>query len=91
MNAIEWLLPELSQTRWMIHGFILLANLGLFLLTRPILNFIDGERDNATKLRLFRSLNVSILILQAIDFIFLSLNKTYENYFISVGFTLMAL
>ena len=91
MNSFEWLLPELSQTRWLIHGFILVANLGLFLLARPILSFIDGERDNATKLRLFRSLNVSILILQAIDFAFLSLNKSYENYFISVGFSLMAL
>jgi hypothetical protein len=51
---------------------------------------VDPGKDNETKISIFRTLNVLVLVLHAIDLVFLGLNKSYEHYFIRLGFSLMA-
>ena len=89
MFSLEWLIPELSQTKWLIHGLIFLTNISLLLFAEPILKLIEGERDSPTKLRIFRTLNILVLVLHAIDIGLLRISDSYENYFINVGLSLM--
>lgn len=89
MPDISWLTPELSQTEWFIHAVVLLANLSLLLLARPVLSLIDSGGDQDKRIKIFQTLNVLVLILHAIDLIFLRVSNSYENYFIRVGLSLM--
>lgn len=89
MNNIDWILPELSHTHWMLHILVFAINVGLLLAARPIVNLVDPDKNNETKVSIFRTLNVLVLVLHLIDLIFLSLNKSYENYFIRLGLSLM--
>jgi len=90
LYSLEWLVPELSQTKWLIHGLIFLTNISLLLFAEPILKLIEGERDSPTKLKIFRTLNILVLILHGIDIGLLRISDSYENYFINVGLSLMA-
>ena len=91
MHSLEWLLPQLSQAQWLIHGLIFLTNICLLVFAQPILKLVDGERDSLTKLKIFRTLNILVLALHTLDLALLSLNKSYENYFIHLGLSLMAI
>jgi len=90
LYSLEWFIPDLSQTKWLIHGLIFLANISLLLFAQPILKLIEGERDSPTKLKIFRTLNILVLALHAIDIGLLRISNSYENYFINVGLSLMA-
>jgi hypothetical protein len=87
---LAWLIPELSHTQWLVHAFIFFCNICLLVFARPILQFIDGDKGSDTKVKIFQLVNVLVLILHSFDLIFLSLNKGYENFFIHVGLSLMA-
>lgn len=89
MPDISWLIPNLSQTEWLIHAVALLVNLSLFLLAKPILGLIDSGVDQDKRVKVFQTLNILVLILHAIDLIFLRASNSYENYFIRVGLSLM--
>lgn len=89
MSNIDWILPELSHTHWMLHIIVFAINVGLLLAARPIVNLVDPDKNNETKVSIFRTLNVLVLVLHVIDLVFLSLNKSYENYFIRLGLSLM--
>ncbi len=91
MYSIEWLIPELSNTQWLIHGSIFLTNITLLIFARPILQLIEAERDSDTKLKIFLTLNILVLILHVIDLAFLRVSNNYENYFINLGLSLMTL
>ena len=91
MYSIEWLIPELSNTQWLIHGSIFLTNITLLIFARPILQLIEAERDSETKLKIFLTLNILVLVLHVIDLAFLRVSNNYENYFINLGLSLMTL
>lgn len=91
MHSLEWLIPQLSNTQWLIHGIIFVVNISLLVFARPILNLIEADRDNDNKLKIFQALNILILIFHAIDLALLRVSNNYENYFINVGLSLMAL
>ena len=90
MEVFSQILPELSNTEWLIHALIFFVNICLLLFAGPILKLVDPGKENSTKISIFRALNVLVLILHAIDLVFLSLNKGYEHYFIRLGFSFMA-
>ena len=89
MHSLQWLLPELSSAQWLAHTLIFVANIALLVFSKPILQLVDGDRDNDTKVKIFRTLNILVLGLHVLDLVLLSLDKSYENYFINVGLSLM--
>lgn len=89
MSNIDWIFPELSQAHWMLHILVFAINITLLLAARPIVNLVDPDKDNETKISIFRTLNALVLILHALDLTLLSLDKSYENYFIRLGLSLM--
>lgn len=89
MDAFELMLPELSHTQWMLHLIVFATNIALLVCARPIVNLVDPDRDNETKVSIFRTLNCLVFALHIIDLALLSLNKSYEHYFIRLGFSLM--
>ncbi len=90
MSNFDWILPELSHSHWMLHFLVFAVNITLLLGARPIVNLVDPDKDNETKASIFRTLNILVLILHLIDLVLLSLNKSYEHYFIRLGLSLMA-
>ncbi len=90
MQPFEWLIPELSNAQWFAHGLIFVINIGLLFLSKPILSLIESTDEGDTKLRIFRSLNILVLVLHVFDLAFLRVSAYYENYFINVGLSLMA-
>lgn len=91
MQLIEWLLPELSHNQWLAHGLIFLFNIALLIFAHPILNLLEANRDSGNKLKIFRALNVLVLLLHGLDLALLRLSNNYENYFINVGLSLMTI
>ena len=89
MDILENIIPQLSQTQWMGHGFIFVLNITLFLLARPILNLIAPGEDNSSKVKIFRALNVLVLLLHFLDLILTGTNTDYRNYFLNLGYSLM--
>ncbi len=90
MDALNWLIPELTHSERLLHGFIFILNIGLFILAKPILNLVAPNQDNKTKIKMFRALNVLVLLLHILD---LTLRRagggTYQSYFINLGLSLM--
>ena len=91
MQAIEWVLPPLSDTQWLIHLLVFATNISLFVFAKPIINFIDGDRESGIKVTLFRALNSLVLILHLAHLAVLRLNSDYENFFIHLGYSLITL
>ena len=90
LHSLEWFIPQLSHTQWLIHGTIFIVNISLLLFARPILNLIESDRDNDIKLKIFQALNILVLVFHGIDLALLRVSNNYENYFINVGLSLMA-
>ncbi len=91
MPILTDLLPELTQAQWLLHGLGFALNISLFLLAAPILNLVESGRDNESKLRLFRFLNILVFLLHVVDLLILSANSEYENYFVKFALSLMAI
>ena len=91
MQSIEWFIPQLTYTQWLVHGTIFAINISLLLFARPILNLVEADRDNVTKLKIFQSLNILVLILHIIDLALLRVSVHYQNYFINLGISMMAI
>lgn len=91
MSSLSWIIPELSRAEWMTHACIFTINIALLVFARPLLNIFDANRNNETTLKIFRYLNILILILHVLDVAFLSISNQYENYFIKLGYSLAAI
>ncbi len=91
MQAFDWFLPQLSNTEWLFHLIVFVINIGLFVFAKPIINFIDGDRESGIKVTLFRALNGLVLILHFSHLVFLQLNNSYENLFSHLGLSLITL
>ena len=88
--SFDWLLPELSQGKWFLHGLIFLVNIALFFFAKPILDVVDSGRESDSKVKVFRALNVFFLILHVVDILLLATTE-YERNFIRLGFTFAAI
>ena len=89
METLNQILPELTQGEWALHCFIFLLNIALFILARPLLNLLAPHQNNDTKIKIFRALNVLVLLLHVVDIIFIKVTSNYHNYFIHLGLSLM--
>lgn len=90
MESLEWLVPQLSHAQWFAHGLIFVVNIALLILAGPILSLIEVNGEGDTKRKIFLALNVFVLILHALDLAFLRVSTNYQNYFINLGLSLMA-
>ena len=73
------------------HGLIFALNIALFIFARPLLNLIAPDEDNKSKVKIFRALNVLVLILHLLDLILTGTASNYRHYFINLGYSLMIL
>lgn len=89
MDILQNILPDLTQGEWAGHGLVFLLNIALFILARPILNLIAPGQDNEAKIKIFRALNVLVLLLHILDLILVKVTPNYHNYFINLGLSLM--
>lgn len=90
MQSFEWLIPQLSNAQWVAHGLIFIINIALLVFARPILNLLEANNDSEAKIKIFQALNILVLILHIVDIALLRAANSYENYFIKVGLSLMA-
>lgn len=93
MSSLTSLIPELSNIEWLAHAAIFTVNVVLFIFARPLLNIVESGKDSDgdARIQILRSLNILVLVLQAINIIMLGADSDYENYFIKAGLTLMAI
>lgn len=89
MDILNNIIPQLTQTQWLGHGFIFALNIALFILAKPLLNLIAPGDDNSSKIKIFRALNILVLLLHFLDLILTSANTDYRNYFLNLGYSLM--
>jgi len=91
LDIVAWLIPELNRTELIAHGLIFFINISLLLLARPLLGILESGEQNKTTLRIFRSVNVIILVLHLLDFSVLRFSDHYEHAFIKLGLSLAAI
>ena len=89
MDILQNIIPDLSRGEWIGHGFIFSLNIALFILAKPLLNLVAPDQNNETKIKIFRALNVLVLLLHALDIILSGANSNYRHYFINMGYSLM--
>lgn len=90
MQSFEWLIPQLSNAQWLAHGLIFILNIAMLVFARPILNLLESNNDSEAKIKIFQALNILVMILHIIDLFLLRATNNYENYFIKIGLSLMA-
>jgi len=87
---LDWINLNLdfSTTEWVIHALIFAVNFTLFLTARPIVTWISGGEEKLIKIRIFKTINVLLLILHGLDFILVGTYPSYQNDFIRIGLSL---
>ncbi len=71
------------------HGLIFALNIALLIFARPLLNLIAPGEDNTSKVKIFRALNILVLLLHLLDLILTGTASNYRHYFINLGYSLM--
>jgi len=71
------------------HGLVFALNIALFIFAKPLLNLIAPSEDNTSKVKIFRALNVLVLLLHFLDLILTGATSNYHHYFIKLGYSLM--
>ena len=89
MDILQNIIPQLSQAEWLGHGLIFALNIGLFIFAAPLLNLIAPGDDNKSKVKIFRALNILVLLLHFLDLILTGAATSYRNYFLNLGYSLM--
>ena len=89
MDILLKIIPELTQGQWFGHGLIFILNIALFVLARPLLNLIAPNQNNDAKIKIFRALNILVLLLHVLDLVLTGANSNYRHYFINLGYSLM--
>jgi len=75
----------------MVHLAIFVGNIILFLLAKPILQFIDPVGATEPKVRLFRAVNVAVFVLHLLGLLLVRANFEHQSYFTNVGYSIMAI
>lgn len=91
LDILHSIIPELTRGEWIGHGLIFSLNIALFILAKPLLNLIAPDENNDTKIKIFRALNVLVLMLHALDIILSGASANYRHYFINLGYSLMVI
>ncbi len=92
MEFLNSLIGELTSGTQMTLSLLFFLNIILLVLARPIVNVIAPNQDNKTKIRIFQSLNLLVIIFQIVDFALRrSLPEYGGGYFVNLGISLMVI
>ncbi|MGH1486658.1 MAG: mechanosensitive ion channel domain-containing protein [Cellvibrionaceae bacterium] len=84
---LELIIPNFSQTEWIIHGVIFVCNLLLLFFSKPIIDRIDPGQDHKIALRFFITINILFLIFHVFDILLMTININYQNLFIKLAYS----
>lgn len=88
LNFLQW---NLSDSEWLTHGVIFAVNLLLLALAPLIFCWMEPESERLSRVKIFRALNLAIVLLHGIDLLLLGLKNDYEHYFIKLGLSLITI
>lgn len=86
-----WFSWNITQEQCLAHGLIFLLNVSLLVLAKPIVGMFEAASIDEGRVRIFRSLNVLMLLLHALDLLLLGVSENYEHYFTRLGLSLLVL
>lgn len=91
---LDWLITILQNMEWhsiLKHSAIFTINILLFVFASQILSLIGVPKEDTSKVKIFRFLNILMLILHAMDIVLVAFNASYQNIFIKLALTLFVL
>ena len=77
-----------STMEWTFHGLVFSLNLILFLAAKPIVTWASGGTENLIKMNIFRSINILLLVLHALDILLIGTYPEYQHYFVRIAISL---
>lgn len=92
MEFFYWLMPELTTMEWSSHISIFIINITLLIFAEPLVNLSNRGVETKARVRIFKALNILVLILHVMDLALLRLTgDLYEGFLIRIGLSLMAI
>lgn len=88
---MDSILPQLSQTEWIVHGTIFLCNILLLLFSKSIIDKIDPGKDNSVSYRLFITINILFLLFHVTDLLVMTVTTDYQHLFIKLAYSCFCL
>lgn len=79
---------DLSAMEWLLHSLIFIVNFILFFAAKPIVTWASGGEENISKTRIFKTINVLLLVMHGLDFVLVGAYPEYQRYFIRIGLSL---
>ena len=80
---------DFSAGEWAFHAVVFAVNFLLFIFAKPIVMWVSGGRENATKTSIFKAINVLLLIMHGLDVLLVGAYPEYQRYFIRMGLSLV--
>lgn len=77
-----------STTEWTFHGVIFVTNVILFLAAKPIVTWASGGEESPSKTKIFRAINIFLLVLHGLDILLVGAYPEYQHYFVRIGLSL---
>ena len=90
-RIISWFLPNLSATEWTGHIAVAVWSLAMIVLSGRLFSMIKNTSSTNTKVKIFRTLNVFIIILLLVDLFLLRFHQNYEQLFANIGLSIVSL
>ena len=78
-----------SSVEWIVHWLLFIVNLVLFLAAKPIVTWVSGGVESLPKTRMFKTINVLLLLLHGLDILLVGTYPEYERYFVRIGLSLI--
>lgn len=86
---MEAFIPHLTPAEQAAHISIFLISILLFIFAKPLLYAIDQARENDSRIKILRWLNIIVISLQVLDIVVIQAADDYEHYFIKAGLSVM--
>ncbi len=90
-SIIAWLIPELSTSQWLSHIAAIVWSLLLIAFSSHLFALVDPKQEFTTRLKIFRSMNVSVILLHILDIAILGLQHDYGSFFANLGLSLITI
>ena len=87
----EWIIPELTRNEWTFHLCTMFLNILLLIFAEPIFSLFERTRKQTIELRIFKSLNLLLIVLHISDLAILRLFPLYERYLVNLALSLLIL
>jgi len=87
---LDWINLNLSfsTAEWILHGLVFAVNFTLFLAAKPIIVWASGGTESLSKISIFKTINVLLLVLHALDVLLVGTYPEYQRHFVRIGSSL---